>query len=966
MTEHSRSRINRLSALCALAFIVLIMPFSDSSFTKRINDISENLDIALYEVLDRLVVNYTALNEASTTTKYLSTTKFNPRGMAPLFNVTNKFMDFIIAKDFFPKDILIRRNPSTPAPSSFHPHHLLQIYQLGTVDPDSLLNRYAGLLAVVVCLLVFGLLMPICGLCFCCCRCCCGNCGASRTQAFDRKGDCCRKCLFGSLLIALGTLMLFGVVCAFVSNQHIKDGTEEFASNMRRSIRDTDMYLNTTDREINILLKKNYREFEFVIFDTLDRSSLILYDQLAHYSNAVAMSEVSNIVDGLGDIQKNLTTLKHSTNGLRVNASQLNDAMRKVKKELLSTLHNCQALPECKALSNDYISKLGTEIDFNSLPDISTEMAGLEDIMHTNLINEIRSSQSKLTGIKDQIQRKVTAQLEEVRKAIKQAGAEIDKNVKNVSDVLHSTSRAIHSTADEPLNLADYYIHRYGPYQYYAGLTVSCILLSISICLAFGLLCGICGKRPDGYTDDCCNKGAGGKCLMMAVAIMFLLGIVLAAVCIIYFVAGILTQRTICDTAREPRQSEALKFFSRELELPKRFGLAPDTDLASLIESCHRNASIYKVLRLRRLFNASDIRGYAHRYDVDGALVKLQKEIDRITIDGNILSEEAKASLNDLARSGISDIKFYKFTEVLDHNLTSVNLTILSDQLRQLIHSIEASHPELYEVLAGLKNSALNIETYQDRLVNPMVRNATRVIEMAHFMEEHLKFGKDSFQEAIKDLILEVQHAEVYLKVNASTTLKKITVDFTKAIEKQVVAYLDRIADKIENKVGQCGPMSLVVNATLVSTCEKILYPVNGFWFGILWCLILFIPTIIVSVKLASLYQKHDNYPGTFVEAEYLCYASEREQIPLASGKGKRKYKKPKRHDRSAYRAEMGDGNTREYATTSNHLADGRYSDQANKHWEDFPNGGPPQYHRAPTEYERPPPYYFPGASDQN
>lgn len=32
-----------------------------------------------------------------------------------------------------------------------------------------------------------------------------------------------------------------------------------------------------------------------------------------------------------------------------------------------------------------------------------------------------------------------------------------------------------------------------------------------------GLLCGICGKRPDGYGDDCCNKGAGSKFLMLFV-----------------------------------------------------------------------------------------------------------------------------------------------------------------------------------------------------------------------------------------------------------------------------------------------------------------------------------------------------------------------------------------------------------------------------------------------------------------
>lgn len=34
-----------------------------------------------------------------------------------------------------------------------------------------------------------------------------------------------------------------------------------------------------------------------------------------------------------------------------------------------------------------------------------------------------------------------------------------------------------------------------------------------------------------------------------------------------------------------------------------------------------------------------------------------------------------------------------------------------------------------------------------------------------------------------------------------------------------------------------------------------------------------------------------------------------------------------------------------------------------NRHWDDYPNGGPPQYQSAPiaTEYERPPPYYYPG-----
>lgn len=57
----------------------------------------------------------------------------------------------------------------------------------------------------------------------------------------------------------------------------------------------------------------------------------------------------------------------------------------------------------------------------------------------------------------------------------------------------------------------------------------------------------------------------------------------------------------------------------------------------------------------------------------------------------------------------------------------------------------------------------------------------------------------------------------------------------------------------------------------------------NGFWAGVLFCVLLFFPTIILSAKLSTLYQISDPYPGPLVEAEYLYDAySERDHIPMA------------------------------------------------------------------------------------
>lgn len=64
-------------------------------------------------------------------------------------------------------------------------------------------------------------------------------------------------------------------------------------------------------------------------------------------------------------------------------------------------------------------------------------------------------------------------------------------------------------------NTADTYIKEYYIYVYYVLLAVSSTLLLVLMCIVCGLLCGICGKRPDGYGDDCCNKGAGARFLIL-------------------------------------------------------------------------------------------------------------------------------------------------------------------------------------------------------------------------------------------------------------------------------------------------------------------------------------------------------------------------------------------------------------------------------------------------------------------
>ena len=115
----------------------------------------------------------------------------------------------------------------------------------------------------------------------------------------------------------------FGVVCAFVTNEYMQDGTKELPNNVEVSLKDVKLYLSSTKEEINKILKTNFDELEINLNN-------IVTEQLAEYSHAVSLTNLSDIVAGLESIKEDLKTMQTITRDLRTNASQLDIGMDKV------------------------------------------------------------------------------------------------------------------------------------------------------------------------------------------------------------------------------------------------------------------------------------------------------------------------------------------------------------------------------------------------------------------------------------------------------------------------------------------------------------------------------------------------------------------------------------------------------------------------------------------------------------
>lgn len=141
-------------------------------------------------------------------------------------------------------------------------------------------------------------------------------------------------------------------------------------------------------------------------------------------------------------------------------------------------------------------------------------IANLEAISSDQSLDAITDSQLALENIRKTLAKTIAQDIESVTQSIQDAGAGIRQLSSDMTKTFERISDVAGNNTFDNFDMADDYIAEYSRYHFWAGLAVSAVLLMVLMCVVCGLLCGICGKRPDGYGDDCCNKGAGSRFLM--------------------------------------------------------------------------------------------------------------------------------------------------------------------------------------------------------------------------------------------------------------------------------------------------------------------------------------------------------------------------------------------------------------------------------------------------------------------
>lgn len=426
------------------------------------------------------------------------------------------------------------------------------------------------------------------------------------------------------------------------------------------------------------------------------------------------------------------------------------------------------------------------------------------------------------------------------------------------------------------------------------------------------------------------------------------------------------------------------------------------TSMRQIIRQCHANQTLYVIMQTDKFYDVDQLRHWREKFGFNDIIDKLSDKINGANLqDVQFLTPEAEEHLRKLANSKISDLNFSRYTELIERQITKIDLTSFIKQLEGV--SRKLNRATAARVL--IQNEVLILNSLA-QVVNQMRDAMFELKSSVDALETEVTFNKANFRKVITQVINQARKGpEEFLDRKGPQLVGSLANKYIEEAVDLIDVYVDRVISRTKKSIGQCHPVSLSFNATVDAVCKEIVDPFNGFWASVGWCVVLYLPSIAIALALVSLYRKSEPYPGPLVGPEEAAPSngSRGSGARAAAAANNKKGKKRPGHRRnpseylpdSAHHYRGANAGSGGYSYQANHDANSRFQDAAPRNYSSGGGGGrsaavsqavtqqqaaplrrsgsvsgdeqPPRYISNPNlanmEYERPPPYYYPGAS---
>ncbi|NXP54888.1 PRM1A protein, partial [Heliornis fulica] len=761
-----------------------------------------------------------------------------PGPIGILFKIVHAFL-YLVQPNSFPQD-----NPVFT--SSFCAQRSVLLDPENVVLTLQAIYYEIGFIVSAALGLIFILLLPLVGLCFCMCR-CCDNCGGEMHQRQKKNADCQRSCFATILFVAsLIIRQVVGVLCAYGANQHLTNQVRGAKKLVNSNFKDLKIFLNDTPAQIDYLVSQYNTTKDKALSDLNNWFLTQVFKKIIHILAAIRETK-----EALENVSVSVEVLQEGTERLHANLTD-------VKMHLSNTLNDsacsaAQAASTCNIIRNS-LNQLNINANFSGLPGVSSQLAKVNDVLRTDLSSLVQKVSFNDTP--DLVVNQTKNILSDIKNVLESIGSNITTFTKMLPVQKILTDLTIYLTQSEAY-VQDYFpiVEQYDFYRWLGCLILCCMVVLILVFYYLGLLCGTCGyDKHASPTTRGCISNTGGNFLMAGVGFSFLFSWVLMVVVVLTFVTGGNVEKLVC----EPFEDKTLfKILDTPYLLNQHWknylsGILfknPDINLTfeKVYSDCKENKGIYTSLHLEHMFNINEFLNISmYTEDVALKIEHIQINLSKIIL----LDEIGKENLLNFSSSGIEGINFAAYLTEINKSVTKVDLLSFANDLEARADQLPKGALE-----NALKGHANNIRMIHNQQVVPLEQAMSTLNQSIRL----LKRTSSELMVKVKNVISAVNAAQLLINNNASLVIVQETKKYMDTIVGYFEQYVEWVKESIAMDVAACKPIANVIDTAVdIFLCSYIADSVNTFWFGLGGSSIFLIPAIIFAVKLSKYYRRMD------------------------------------------------------------------------------------------------------------
>ncbi|XP_040892996.1 prominin 1 b isoform X4 [Toxotes jaculatrix] len=792
---------------------------------------------------------------------------YEPGAIGILFHMVHAFL-YVVQPNPFPKDLIVKVIQQNMGGIKIEewrkPENIVLLLQWIYYEAGFLLCSSIGI--------VFLVLTPIIGTCFCVCR-CCENCGGEMHQR-QRKNADCQRGFYTASLIATSIFIILGVLIAYAANHNISAQIKSTRRFINTNMRDLKTFANNTPAQIEYLTAQ-YTTAKNKVLSDLDNIGPLLGGRIHSQLEKEVVPSLDTALRMAGAMRETKEALENVSSSLEL----LQEGTGKLQASLSgerASLSNTLSDPACTngAVSHtcntirSTLSQLGVNADFSRLPDVSHALANVNTVLRTDLSNIVQKGYSSFNDtprlVKEQTKNIVSA-LPRVKGMLDKIGAEII-GFSKMFPVESSLANFTIFLSQGQKNIESFYpqIDQMDFYRWIGCVAVLCMVVLVLAFNILGLLCGTCGydKQATPTTRGCLSN-TGGNLLMAGVGFSFVFSWVLMGVVTALFAVGGNVEKLMCEPLANRQlfkiiDTPFLVHPAKKNFLPGMLFQNPNIDLTlgSMYRECYENNGLYHALQLETMFN---INSFLNRTVYNKDLAKVFESVQVDLQDITLLEQAGRDNLINFANSGIGQIDYDAYLAEVNKGVTLVDLLSFSTDLEAQADQLPRGALE-----NALKGHASSIRQIHREQVVPMEQAMSTLSQSI----KQLQRTSSDLPVKVTNILSAIDAVEYLITHNASHVVKQETKAYVQSLVGYFKQYTDWVKNSLTVEVAQCKPISNIVDSMEIVACSFIIDSVNTFWFGLGGCSILLIPSIIFSIKLAKYYRRMDT-EDVFEDSSY-------------------------------------------------------------------------------------------------